>query len=231
MNSSPILIIEDDPKTLLLIQNYLREESFATVSASDGQLGLKLFRASRPQLVILDVILPKIDGLRICEEIRRESNVPILILSARAAEVDRVLGLGLGADDFVAKPFSPRELVARVKALLRRSQVLSCPRPSAGIEFCGLTFDIVRRRFALNGNSLELTPIEFTLLSTLFNSPGRVFLRREMLDRLYPTGVLVVDRVIDVHIGKLRQKIGDDPDKPTYIHTVRGTGYRFSDFA
>ncbi len=230
MNSSPILIIDDDPKTLLLIQSYLREDSFATVTASDGQLGLELFRASAPQLVVIDVILPRIDGLRVCTEIRQESNVPILLLSARAEEVDRVLGLGLGADDFVAKPFSPRELVARVKALLRRAQVLSQSRPAVGIEFCGLSFDVEKRRFTLNGISLELTPIEFTLLSTLFNAPGRVFLRREMLDRLYPTGEVVVDRVIDVHIGKLRQKIGDDPDKPRYIHTVRGAGYRFSDF-
>lgn len=230
MNSTPILIIEDDPKTLQLIQAFLREDSFSTVSASDGKLGLDLFRASKPQLVILDVVLPHLDGLRVCEEIRRESNVPILILSARASEVDRVLALGLGADDFVGKPFSPRELVARVKALLRRSQVFSSPRPLAGCEFSGLSYEAEKRRFSLNGQSLDLTPLEFSLLSALFNSPGRVFLRRELLEKLYPGGELVVDRVIDVHIGKLRQKLGDDPDRPGYIHTIRGIGYRFSDF-
>ena len=152
-----------------------------------------------------------------------------LFLTARDDEVDCVLGLGLGADDYVAKPFSPRTLVARIKALLRRSQMTAAVAPSAVTGISGLTFDRQKRRFLLHGESLELTPLEFTLLKTLFSTPGRVFLRSELLDKLYPGGEVVIDRVVDVHVGKIRQKLFDDPENPTYIHTVRGLGYRFSD--
>ena len=229
ISQTTILIIEDDPKTAMLVETYLRNDGFNTVSASEGPAGLELFRTRSPQLVILDVMLPKSDGFMVCTEIRKCSGVPILFLSARDHETDKVLALGLGADDFVSKPLSPRELVARVKALLRRAGEIQPVINSQTESFEGLSYDSRKRRFASDGGWLELTPIEHVLLFTLFSSPGRVFLRSELLDRLYPNGEVVVDRVIDVHIGKLRQKIGDDPASPRFIHTVRGAGYRFSD--
>lgn len=224
-----ILIVEDDPKTAALIESYLQKEHFETVKVSDGRMALETFAGSQPVLIVLDVMLPRLDGFGVCAEIRKTSNVPILFLTARDEEVDCVLGLGLGADDYVLKPFSPRELVARIKAILRRVQAGVASEVPSSSGIAGLVYDKQKRRFSLHGNSLELTPMEFTLLQTLICSPGRVFLRNELLNKLYPDGELVVDRVIDVHVGKLRQKIGDDPARPTFIHTVRGLGYRFSD--
>lgn len=229
MNSIPILIVEDDRNTAALIESYLRRDGFSTIKATDGIEAIELFTSETPRLVVLDVMLPRLDGFAVCSEIRKESQVPILFLTARDDEVDCVLGLGLGADDYVAKPFSPRTLVARIKALLRRSQMTAAVTPSAVTGISGLTFDRQKRRFLLHGESLELTPLEFTLLKTLFSTPGRVFLRSELLDKLYPGGEVVIDRVVDVHVGKIRQKLFDDPENPTYIHTVRGLGYRFSD--
>lgn len=233
-NSRPILVAEDDVKTAHLLGTYLRNECFDSVLAFDGPSAITSFSNFEPCLVILDVMVPKLDGFRVCEEIRKTSIVPILFLTGCDDESDRVRGFHLGADDYVTKPFSPREVVARVKALLRRSQTQeSSGIPKVGdgrsVGEVGLRHDEDKRRFSLNGVSLSLTPIEFTLLKSLISHPGKVFRRDELLDKLYPNGELVIDRVIDVHIGKLRQKIGDDPDNPTFIHTVRGIGYRFSD--
>ncbi len=233
-SARPILVAEDDVKTAHLLETYLRNECFDSVLAFDGPSAISSFSNFEPCLVILDVMVPKLDGFGVCEEIRRTSIVPILFLTGCDDESDRVRGFHLGADDYVVKPFSPRELVARVKALLRRSQARESPkiqsfdvsRPAGN---AGLRHDADKRRFSLNGVSLSLTPIEFTLLKSLISHPGKVFRRDELLDKLYPNGELVIDRVIDVHIGKLRQKIGDDPNYPTFIHTVRGIGYRFSD--
>jgi len=231
-----VLIAEDDAKTAKLIASYLENESIVSVIADDGRRALALFEQHHPSLVLLDIMLPKMNGLDVCTSIRKISSVPILFLTARDDEVDKVLGLGIGADDYIAKPFSPRELVARIKAHLRRASMNNTVKTAADsrpeklfISHGALRFDVEKRRFALNDVPLSLTPIEFTLLQTLMKTPGRVFLRHELLDKLYPGGELVVDRVIDVHIGKLRQKIGDNPGKPTYIHTVRGIGYRFAD--
>jgi DNA-binding response OmpR family regulator len=229
MNSVPILIVEDDRKTAALIESYLRKEGFSTIKAADGVEAVELFTSEAPRLVVLDVMLPRLDGFAVCSEIRKESQVPILFLTARDDEVDCVLGLGLGADDYVAKPFSPRTLVARIKALLRRSQMTHAVTASTVTGISGLNFDHQKRRFMLHGEFLELTPLEFTLLKALFSTPGRVFLRSELLDKLYPGGEVVIDRVVDVHVGKIRQKLLDNPENPTYIHTVRGLGYRFSD--
>ncbi len=223
-----VLIVEDDPKTAELIDRFLSKEGFRTARAADGHAAIDAFAAVGPDLVILDVMLPKVDGFEVCAVIRRTSRVPILFLTARTEEADLVLGLGLGADDYVAKPFSPRELVARAKALLRRAG-MSGGDPESTHAISGLTFDRAKRRFSLHERPLELTAIEFTLLQSLFSFPGKVFLRSELLDQLYPSGDPVIDRVVDVHIGKLRQKLGDDPVRPVYIHTVRGLGYRFSD--
>lgn len=228
-----ILVAEDDPKTAKLIASYLEIEAIATLIASDGCQAVKLFEEYRPSLAILDVMLPKMNGLDVCTAIRKTSNVPIVFLTARDDEADKVLGLGIGGDDYIAKPFSPRELVARIKAQLRRAKMIehsangTSPQASS-LTHGAITLDVVKRRFTLQGESLSLTPIEFTLLQTLMETPGRVFLRNELLNKLYG-GEIVVDRVIDVHIGKLRQKIGDNPSQPTFIHTVRGVGYRFAD--
>jgi DNA-binding response OmpR family regulator len=224
----PILIVEDDKKTASLVALYLEREGFQTVLAPDGVQALELAKRHKPALVILDLMLPRLDGWEVCRQLRRTSDVPILMLTARGEEIDRVSGLTLGADDYVAKPFSPRELVARVKAILRRA----CPEPSKGKNFLShenLEIDLEKRRVSLHGRPLALTPHEYKLLQALMSAPGKVFTRPELLDHLYPEGEEVIDRVIDVHIGKLREKIEEDPNDPRYILTVRGVGYQFAE--
>jgi DNA-binding response OmpR family regulator len=225
----PILIAEDDKKTASLVALYLEREGFQTIVAYDGRQALELARSHSPSLVILDLMLPLLDGWEVCRELRRSSDVAILILSARDEEIDRVAGLTLGADDYVVKPFSPRELVARVKAILRRGR-LGRPEYEQTLSHGDLILDPEKRKVTLCGRPVTLTPHEFSLLRTLMTTPGKVFTRDELLTRLYPNeDVAVIDRVVDVHIGKLRQKIEQDPSKPAYILTVRGVGYQFSE--
>ncbi len=225
--TGPILIVEDDKKTASLLSLYLEREGFETVVAYDGQQALELARRHNPIFVILDLMLPRVDGWEVCRQLRQSSDVPILILSAREEEVDRVSGLTLGADDYVVKPFSPRELVARVKAILRRGR-LATDKGNRPLSFRGLVLNQEKRKVTLNGNPVLLTSHEFNLLEALMNSPGRVFTREELLAHLYPRHeAVVIDRVVDVHIGKLRQKIEKDPANPKYILTVRGIGYQF----
>jgi DNA-binding response OmpR family regulator len=227
-SAGPILIVEDDKKTASLVALYLEREGFRTLLASDGLRALELAERYKPAFIILDLMLPRLDGWEVCRQLRQTSNVPILMLTARGEEVDRVSGLTLGADDYVAKPFSPRELVARVKAILRRAR----PEPAAGKHVLShekLSMDLEKRRATLNGRPLSLTPHEYKLLEALMSSPGKVFTRAELLDRIYPRGEAVVDRAIDVHIGKLREKIEEDPASPRYILTVRGVGYQFAE--
>ncbi len=224
----PILIVEDDANTASLVRTYLEREGFATVTAADGEEALRLARQRRFGFVILDIMLPKVDGWEVCRQLRTFSNVPVLMLTAREEEIDRVTGLLLGADDYVVKPFSPRELVARVKAILRRFR----PAPvDSGEKLVrgGLEMDREKHRVTLNGQTVSLTAVEYKLLQTLMQAPGRVFSRNELLDVLYRHGEIVVDRVVDVHIGKLRQKIEEQPSQPLFILTVRGFGYTFSD--
>jgi len=221
----PILIVEDDPNTAALVATYLQREGFITLSASDGRQALELARREQPGFVILDVMLPKVDGWEICRQLRQTSDVPILMLTAREEEIDRVLGLSLGADDYVVKPFSPRELVERVKAILRRVRPRTAEEPSL-LSHDGLRLDLVRHEVSVDGRRIELTAAEFKLLHALLRAPGRVFSREVLLEQFYPDGESVVDRVVDVHIGKLRQKLGDDPTRPRFIETVRGFGYR-----
>lgn len=226
--SAPILIVEDNEKTASLVALYLEREGFKTIQAYDGQQALELARRHNPIFTILDLMLPNVDGWEVCRELRRSSDVPILILTAREEELDRILGLSLGADDYVVKPFSPRELVARVKAILRRAR----PHPSnaTGSLWCGeLNLDLEKHRVTLSGHPVSLTASEYKLLKVLMAAPGRVFPREALLNHLYPNGGVVIDRVIDVHISNLRQKIEADPSKPQYIFTVRGVGYRFAD--
>lgn len=224
----PILIVEDDKRTASLVALYLEREGFQTVVASDGLQALELVKRDKPAFVILDLMLPRLDGWGVCRQIRRTSDVPILMLTARGEEIDRVSGLTLGADDYLAKPFSPRELVARVKAILRRARP-ETPKGKNFLSHENLVIDLEKRKVSLHGRPLSLTPHEYKLLQTLMAAPGKVFTRAELLDHLYPGGEAVIDRVIDVHIGKLREKIEEDPANPRWILTVRGVGYHFTE--
>jgi len=227
--SGPILIIEDDKKTASLVALYLEREGFQPRIAYDGQQGLAMARQYSPILVILDLMLPVIDGWEVCRQLRQASDVPIIMLTARDEEVDLISGLTLGADDYVAKPFSPRELVARVKAVLRRGR-LRPQKENKLLTYQGLALDPEKHKVTLDGSPIFLTSHEYKLLQALMASPGKVFTRDELVDILYPREeAMVIDRVIDVHIGKLRQKIEKDPANPRYILTVRGAGYRFAE--
>ena len=224
---APILIIEDDRNTAALIATYLEREGFATQAIHDGAQALAFARRQTPGFVILDVMLPLVDGWEICRELRKFSDVPILMLTAREEEIDRVLGLSLGADDYVVKPFSPRELVERVKAILRRTT--RRPQEDSLFSHNDLVLDTEKRRVSLAGQAVELTAVEYKLLQALMSAPGKAFSRDELLNHIYTGGESVVDRVVDVHIGHLRQKLGDDPAAPRFIETIRGFGYRFAD--
>jgi DNA-binding response OmpR family regulator len=224
----PILIVEDDRKTAALLELYLERDGFKTVLAYDGEQALELAQRHKPIFIILDLMLPVVDGWEVCRQLRRSSDVPILMLTARGEEVDRISGLTLGADDYVVKPFSPRELVARVRAVLRRGR-LRLSKEKSVLSHAGLVLDLEKRKVSLNDRRVQLTPHEYNLLQALMSSPGRVFTRDELLDQLYPGGEAVIDRVIDVHIGKLRQKIEEDPSRPRFILTVRGIGYQFQE--
>lgn len=223
-----ILIVEDDRNTAALVATYLEREGFTTCIVNDGAGALDAAAVCRPVFVILDIMLPNRDGQEICRELRSRSDVPVLMLTARQEEADRVAGLAMGADDYVVKPFSPRELVERVKAILRRSRPTAVPDP-AGFCHGGLHLNPEKHRVTRDGRAVSLTSWEFRLLQTLMAAPGKVFSREELLGQCYRTSDAVIDRVIDVHIGKLRQKIEDDPARPRYILTVRGRGYAFSD--
>jgi len=219
--------VEDDPRTAALLELYLRDAGFEAKVEHDGKRGLRAALRGEADLVILDLMLPGCDGWTICRRLRRHSDVPILILSARQEEEDRLAGLGLGADDYVVKPFSPREVVLRVQAILRRTERAVAgtgvdPAPSGPIHI-----DRERRCAVTYGREVALTPSEFRLLEAFTDSPGRTFERRELLDRLYPTGACVVPKVIDVHVAKLRQKVEPQARRPRHIVTVRGFGYRF----
>jgi len=224
-----ILIVEDDENTSSLITLYLKREGFTPVTAGNGETALALAGKHKPELVILDLMIPKVDGWEVCRRLRRTSEVPVIMLTARGEEIDRVAGLTLGADDYVVKPFSPRELVARVKAVLRRTS--PAPGETERLLIHGpICLDLEKRRLSVDDQPVSLTPHEYALMAALMASPGRTFNRDELLDRLYPKGeAVVIDRVVDVHIGKLRQKIEPIPAEPQYIITVRGIGYRFAD--
>ncbi len=227
-NQGTVLIVEDDHNTAALVATYLEREGFSAVMVHDGGQAVSVAASCKPIFVILDVMLPNVDGWEICRTLRKTSEVPILMLTAREEEVDRVAGLAMGADDYVVKPFSPRELVERVKAILRRSRPVSA-QPSAILSFEGLELDPEKHKVTCHGRTVALTSSEYKILHALLVSPGKAFSREELLNYCCRQGEVVIDRVIDVHIGKLRQKIEQDPAQPRYILTVRGYGYRFSD--
>ena len=228
-SSKTILIVEDDTNTADLVALYLEREGFQTLKANDGLKGLDLADTYHPDLVILDLMLPNLDGWEVCRRLRQTSNVPVIMLTARDEEIDRVAGLTMGADDYVVKPFSPRELVARVLAVLRRTMPYR-GSPGSILQHKDIHLDLDKRRLFVRDQAIDLTSHEYTLLKALMSTPGKVFTRDELLGRVYPQGeATVIDRVVDVHIGKLRKKIEINPSRPDYILTVRGIGYRFVD--
>lgn len=222
-----ILIVDDEPKIVKQAQDYLESSGFSVVAAGDGRTALAVARRERPDLIVLDLNLPGMDGLEICRALRRESDVPIIMLTARVAEADRLVGLELGADDYITKPFSPRELVARVRAVLRR--VRGGVHQPGLIRVGDLEIDIHGHRVTRKGGLLRLTRTEFDLLVTLAQHPGQAFTREQLLDRLHGVAYDGYDRSIDAHIKNLRQKIERTPSAPRYVLTVYGVGYRFTD--
>lgn len=226
--NGPILIVEDDPHTSALVQTYLEREGFSTIIASDGEQAVHFAQSRMPMFVILDLMLPQVDGWEVCRQLRKFSDVPILMLTAREEEMDRILGLSLGADDYVVKPFSPRELVARVKAILRRTQP-SAAQENKVLSQGGLVLDPDKYKVSVDDVPVSLTTLEYKLLHILMSSPGQVFSREALLDHFYEHGETVIERVVDVHVGKLRQKIEKEPASPRLILTVRGFGYRFAE--
>jgi len=223
-----ILIAEDDDNTSSLLMRYFAKEGFETLRAVNGAEALRIAKTNPLSFVVLDLMMPGIDGWEVCEELRTTSGVPILILSARQEEADRILGLNLGADDYVVKPFSPREVVARVHAIMRRSENQD-QLDHEILQIGELSLDTSSHCAKLAEESLKLTSSEFVLLRTLMGGAGRVFTRHELLNHLHTEGQCVVDRVVDVHIASIRQKISANPNSRKYITTVRGVGYRIDD--
>jgi two-component system, OmpR family, response regulator len=229
-DSSTILLVDDEESVQKLLAYPLEREGFRVLHARDGEEALAQFAAEDVDLVVLDLMLPKLDGLEVCKRLRAESSVPIIMLTARDDELDKVLGLELGADDYITKPFSIREFRSRVRAVLRRA---TAPQRDATddevISVDGLTIDAGRRSVDVRGEQVQLTYVEFELLRTLASNPGRVFSRRMLLEALWGGADYREPRTIDVHVRHLREKLERDPREPEYIFTVRGVGYRFRD--
>jgi DNA-binding response OmpR family regulator len=226
-----ILVIEDEQRLRDLVCGYLEHEGYTILAAADGLTALDLARQHAPDLVVLDLMLPGLDGLEVCRRLRTFSDAYVIMLTAKAEEIDRIIGLEVGADDYLTKPFSPRELVARVRAMLRRPRqgsaeaLLDVPPPQ---RFGELLIDHVRHEVSLAGTIIPLTSLEWSLLTALTAHPGRVFTRTQLLERVWGDDYFGDDHVVDVHIANLRKKLGDDPAAPAYIETVRGAGYRFA---
>lgn len=229
--SRPILVVDDDRKIVALVRAYLEREGFRVVAAYDGREALRRARAEDPALIVLDLMLPEVDGFEVMRLLRAEGDVPVLMLTARSSLPERIIGLERGADDYLPKPFSPAELVVRVKAVLRRIQqpaTSAAARPVATtLQQHDLTIDTERYEVRRGSQLIPLTPVEFKLLVTLVAADGRALTRDQLLDAVYGSDDGdVLDRTIDVHIGRLREKLGDDADQPRYVMTVRGVGYR-----
>ena len=222
-----VLIVDDEPIVREVVERYLRQEGYRVESAVDGPDALRRFAAARPDLVLLDLMLPGIDGLEVCRRLRAQSNVPIIMLTAKGEETDTIIGLGVGADDYVAKPFSPRELVARAKAVLRRA---GTPRPVAegdALRFGRLTIRPDRRGVEIDGGAVELTAREFDLLLFLASHAGQVFSRDQLLDQVWDWAYASDGGTVTVHVRRLRQKIEAEPERPRHVKTVWGAGYKF----
>jgi two-component system alkaline phosphatase synthesis response regulator PhoP len=222
-----ILVVDDEPQIAEIASDYLRRAEFDVIVAADGARALALVRERHPDLIILDLGLPHIDGLEVARAIRRDSDLPIIMLTARVAEDDRLRGLEIGADDYVTKPFSPRELVARVRAVLRRTE--SRDRDADLFTIADLVIDVSRMAVTRDGEALDLTPTEFQIVATLARHAGRVFTRTQLLDAGRGANTEAFDRAVDSHIKNIRRKLERDPRAPQYIRTVYGIGYRFAD--
>ena len=218
-----ILVVDDEPQIVDLLRSYLRRDGFTVEQAVDGEAALAAFGRLRPDLVILDLMLPKVDGREVCRRIRDASHTPIIMLTARDEETDKLLGLELGADDYITKPFSPREVVARVRAVLRRGTREATDLVRAG----DLTIDLLAHEVSLQGRRVDLTPTEFRLLEILAGHPNQVFTRMQLIDRVQGHAFDGYERTVDAHVKNLRGKVEPDPRNPRYIMTVYGVGYKF----
>ena len=226
--ANDILVIEDEPGIARIIRLYLERDGHAVRVARDGVAGLNAARTDSPDLIVLDLMLPRLDGMEVCRALREESDVPIIMATARAEEEDRLTGFDLGADDYIVKPFSPRELAARVRAVLRRTSRQSPSGPPI-IEYDGITIDFQKQMVLRGDERPSLTPTEFRLLSMLASQPGRPFSRDQIIEGVFGYDFDGYDRTVDVHIANLRRKIEPDVRKPRYVQTVHGVGYRFGD--
>jgi two-component system alkaline phosphatase synthesis response regulator PhoP len=221
-----VLVVDDAPEIVRITRDYLEHAGFAVLTASDGRAAVQLARTRRPDVIVLDLGLPGLDGLDVTRELRRDSSVPIIMLTARADESDKLVGLELGADDYVTKPFSPKELVARVRAVLRRAQGASAAADRVRVG--QLEIDVSSMSVLVGGRPVELTPTEFQLLVTMARQPGRVFTRSQLLDAVHGEAFEAYERAIDAHMVNIRRKIEADPRSPRLVQTVFGVGYRFA---
>jgi len=222
-----ILVVDDEPRIAQLARDYLEHAGFAVTLVGDGASALRSIRTQRPDLVVLDLGLPGVDGLDVTRQVRAETSLPIVMLTARDDELDKLLGLELGADDYITKPFSPRELVARVRAVLRRSEAATTPtdRVTAG----DIELEVGKLRATVAGRAIELTPTEFSILETLARQPGRILTRSQLLDAVHGVAFESYERAIDAHVKNLRRKLEPDPRRPRYLLTVYGMGYRLAE--
>ena len=221
-----VLVVDDEARIVKLVRDYLERAGFEVLTAHDGEMALQVARLEKPDLIVLDLMLPGVDGLDVCRRLRQESGVPIIMLTARVEEVDRIVGLELGADDYVTKPFSPGELVARVRSTLRR--VNGQMGPASVIRAGDVELDTASLTATVAGQPLDLTPTEFQLLATLARQPGRIFSREQLLEAIHGIAFEGYDRSVDSHVKNIRRKIEPDPRQPRYIQTVYGVGYRFA---
>jgi two-component system alkaline phosphatase synthesis response regulator PhoP len=222
-----ILVVDDEPQIATIARDYLTRAGFSVAVARDGTSGLEMARQNRPDLVVLDLGLPRLDGLAVARALRRESDVPIIMLTARVDEADRLAGFEVGADDYITKPFSPRELVARVSSVLRRAR--HTPAAGARFDVADLSIDVARMRVERRGVPIDLTATEFQLLTALARYPGRVFTRTQLLDAVRGMEVESFERAIDAHVKNVRRKLERDPHRPRYVLTVYGIGYKFAE--
>lgn len=224
-----ILVVDDEPKITQLVRDYLERGGFRVLVAGNGKNALALVRSERPDMIILDLGLPEMDGLDVTRALRKDSNVPIIMLTARSEETDKLIGLELGADDYVTKPFSPKELVARVRVVFRRMENYSETNAEI-IHAADLTLDLPRMKLTVDGREIEeLTPTEFELLAAMARHPGRVFTRAQLLNAVHGVAFESYERAIDAHIKNIRHKIEPQPGEPRYILTVYGVGYKFAE--
>jgi len=224
-----VLVVDDEPKILNMVENYLSAEGFKIKTATDGHQALRIFKEFNPQAVILDLMMPGMNGLDVCKEIRKNSTVPIIMLTARTEEIDKLLGLELGADDYITKPFSLKELGARLRAVLRRTSQYQETAKEEIFTHGELLINPTKREVKLRGELVSLTPTEYSLLHILVKHPGRPYSRLQLLDMALDESYQGYDRVIDTHISNLRKKIEQDPANPKYIQTVYGIGYKFGE--